>query len=140
MTYPKTKIEIVNLILNETKDDPDFSWKNIPADKLVFDWFITGRSGSGLRLTVAGEKAFASANIAHYDFDFTVPGSPKFKEVAWGNAYISLLNEKIKCPYFLGVKQPGDPKSRLYIRIYDHRIAMLLTIYGSLETYVESLK
>ena len=51
MTYPKTKAEIIKLILNETKDDPDFPWNDVPVDKLVFDWFVTGRAGQGLRLT-----------------------------------------------------------------------------------------
>ena len=64
MTYPKTKIEIVKLILNEAKDDPDFPWKDVDTDKLVFDWFVTGRVGSGLRLTDVGMVAFDRAKMA----------------------------------------------------------------------------
>ena len=69
MTYPKTKIEIVKLILNEAKDDPDFPWKDKSVDQLVFQWFMTGRSGSGLRLTDAGAQALISAKISHYNFN-----------------------------------------------------------------------
>jgi hypothetical protein len=133
MTYPKTKTDIIKLILDEAKDNPDFPWKDVASDKLIFDWFVTGRAGSGLRLTDAGAKAFETAKIAHYDFDFTPPNNTK-GAANWGR-YTLILDKKVKCPYYVGVgkKQP-------YIRLYDHRTAMMLTLYGDLESYLESVK
>lgn len=139
MIYPKTKIEIIQLILEETKDDPDFLWKEKPADKLVFEWFVTGRAGSGLRLTDAGSKAFSLANIAHYDFDFTPPGAKSRDINAW-HKYALVLDKKVKCPYYVGIKQVDKTKKQAYIRIYDHKIAMLLSLYGDLQSYIESVK
>ena len=138
MTYPKTKIEIVKLILNEAKDDPDFPWKDIASDKLVFEWFVTGRAGSGLRLTDSGKVAFERAKIAHYDFDFKPPSNTR-AAASWGK-YTLILDKKVKCPYYVGIRLTDDKKQQPYIRVYDHKIAMMMTLYGDFESYVESVK
>lgn len=139
MTYPKTKIEIIELILEEAKDDPDFPWKDKSTDKLVFEWFVTGRAGSGLRLTDAAKVAFERAKIAHYDFEFKPPGSQARDINAW-HKYALVLDKKVKCPYYIGVKQVDKTKKQPYIRLYDHKIAMLLSLYGDLQSYIESVK
>jgi len=138
MIYPKTKTEIIQLILTETKEDPDFPWKDMPADKIISDWFITGRSGSGLRLTDAGMTAFSKANIAHYDFDFNPPKNAN-NQVSWAK-YTLNLDKKVKCPYYVGIKLVDKGKKQPYIRVYDHRIAMMMTLYGDFESYLESIK
>lgn len=138
MIYPKTKTEIVTLVLNEAKNDPDFPWKDLSPDKLVFEWFITGRAGQGLRLTDAGSKAFESANIAHYDFEFTPPTNTR-GATTWSR-YTFVLDKKVKCPYYIGVKLVDKGKKQPYIRLYDHKIAMMLSLYGDLESYLESVK
>jgi len=138
MIYPKTKSEIIKLILDETKEDPDFPWKGIPADKIVSEWFVTGRSGSGLRLTDSGMAALNKANIAHYDFEFTPPKTAS-NSVSWAK-YTLILDKKVKCPYFVGIKLLDKGKKQPYIRIYDHRIAMMMTLYGDFSSYIESIK
>lgn len=138
MTYPKTKSEIINLVLRETRDDPDFSWKDISVDKLIFDWFVTGRAGSGLRLTDAGVKAFESAKIAHYDFDFKPPQNTR-SAASWGK-YTLILDKKVRCPYFVGVRLLDSDKKQPYVRVYDHKIAMMMSLYGDFESYIESVK
>jgi hypothetical protein len=138
MNYPKTKIDIINVILAEAKDDPDFPWNNISPEKLVFEWFITGRAGSGLRLTDSGSQAFKLSNIAHYDFDFTPPSSIRGQH-NWSK-YTLVLDKKIKCPYYIGIKLTDKDKKQPYIRIYDHQIAMMLSLYGDIESYIESIK
>lgn len=142
MTYPKTKTEIVKLILNEAKDDPDFPWKDIAPDKLVFEWFVTGRAGSGLRLTDAAKVAFERAKIAHYDFDFTVPASQmnNIKSQSGLAKFTLQLDRKIKCPYYMGTKPFDRTRSQPYIRVYDHKIAMMMTLYGDLQSYLDSVK
>ena len=139
MTYPKTKLEIIQLILEAAKEDHDFPWKDKSADKLVFEWFVTGRAGSGLRLTDAAKVAFEHAKIAHYEFDFSPPGLKARDINAW-NKYVLILDKKIKCPYYIGVKQVDKTKKQPYIRLYDHKIAMMLSLYGDLSSYIESVK
>lgn len=138
MTYPKTKSEIVKLVLDEAAGNPDFPWKDFPADKILFDWFVTGRSGAGLRLTDAGAKAFELAHIAHYDFEFTPPSNAK-GQFPWGK-FTMMLDKKVKCPYYVGVKLVDNGKKQPYIRVYDHKIAMMFTLYGDLQSYIESVK
>ncbi len=138
MTYPKTKIEIVKTILIETRDDPDFPWNNHEPDKLIFEWFVTGRRGDGLRLTDVGAYAFTKANIAHYTFDLTQDSKPFLPTKNW-ESYAMLLNKKIHCPYYIGVRI-DEKKKKPYIRVYDHKVAMLMTLYGTIDDYLESVK
>jgi hypothetical protein len=138
MTYPKTKIDIVNTILPLLQEDPDSPWKDFTADKLVFDWFVTGRAGSGLRLTDAGKTVFENAKIAHYDFDFKPPNNTR-SSAAWGK-FTMLLDKKVKCPYYIGVRLAEKDKKQPYIRLYDNKIAMMMALYGDLESYIESTK
>lgn len=134
MTYPKSKTEIVKTILAAIGDDPDNPWKNIPVDKLVFSWFISGRTGSGLRLTVEGSKAFAYAQIAHYDFPVDNSGQV-WTAAAW-ERYSVFVNKKLHCPYFIS---SSIEQQHLRVWVYDHRIAMMLGLFGSLTEYVESV-
>lgn len=137
MIFP-TKTELVQLIVNETKNDPDYPWKDIAIDSLLFQWFVTGRSGSGLRLTDSGAVAFERANIAHYDIEFTPPQSSR-GVIQWGK-YTLILDKKVKCPYYIGVKIVDNGRKQPYIRLYDSRIAMMMTLYGDLQSYLESVK
>ena len=142
MTYPKTKIEIVNLILNEAKDDPDFPWKDVAPDKLVFEWFVTGRAGTGLRLTDAGSIAFQKAKISQYDFDFTIPASQvnNIKSQSGLAKFTLQLDRKIKCPYYMGSRPSDRTRVQPFIRVYDHKIAMMMTLYGDVQSYLDSVK
>jgi hypothetical protein len=137
MTYPKTKIEIVNVILADAKNDPDFLWKDKEPEKLVFDWFVTGRAGNGLRLTDAGKTVFENIKIAHYDFNFNPPDTAR-SAASWGK-FALMLDKKVRCPYYIGVKIVEN-KKQPYIRLYDNQIAMMMTLYGDLESYIESIR
>ena len=139
MTYPRTKTDIVKLVIDQLKDDPDFAWKDKPHDKIVFEWFVTGRAGTGLRLSDAGKVAFEYAKIAHYDFDFSPPGVKTRDINAW-HKYALILDKKIKCPYYIGVKLLDNGKKQPYIKLYDHRIAMMMTLYGDFQSYLDSVK
>jgi hypothetical protein len=134
MTYPKTKEEITQLVFTELPQGPENVWSEISIDDLVFRWWQTGRGGSGLRLTEQGMQAFAIAKLAHYDF----PLDKKIKAAEW-DTFILRLTKKLACPYYLGVYKDSDRKGP-YIRIYDHKIAMMLTLYGTLSEYIESVK
>jgi hypothetical protein len=131
MTY-KTKKEITEKILLELKDDPDNPWKNLTPDKVIFQWWMTGRSGFGLRLTETGHKALSYAKIEYYEFPFDMEKEKSLVK-SW-DQYIKQVSKKVDCPYFIGVKDKIP-----FIRIYDHRIAMMMTLYGSLGEYLDSV-
>lgn len=101
-------------------------------DKLISHFWFSGRAGQGLRLTEKGMEAFAKADIAHYDYPIGI------KNVYPVNKLTVDLSRKIKCPYYLWLKQ-GDKGAAAYIRIYDHKTAMLISIYGTLLDYIESV-
>lgn len=135
MTYPKTKKEITTTILGELPNTASNIWKELSTDDVIFRWWQTGRGGSGLRLSEQGMQAFAIANIAHYDFHL----DPKKVKAADWNTFIGKLTKKLACPYYLGVQKTNDGK-KPFIRIYDHKIAMMLTLYGDLYEYMDSVK
>jgi hypothetical protein len=126
MIYRKNKFEIAATVLAQIGDDPDNPWKDISIDKLVFAWWVTGRAGDGLRLTVEGSKAFEYAKIAHYNFPFD-KSDRVWTATGW-ERYAVVVNRKLQCPHFI---------SHNVVRVYDHKIAMLLGLFGSLTEYIE---
>lgn len=97
-------------------------------------WWQTGARSDGLRLTEIGDWSFRVAEIEFYQYDF------KPKAVESYHSYILDLNKKLKCPYYLGVNKQEGKKSVPYIRLYDSKIAMMLSLYGDLDSYLNSIK
>lgn len=129
----KNKEKIIKTVIDQIEDHPD---KTVPVNQLLFKYFVTGRSTS-LRLTEEGKNLFLEADIAHYDFHI--------------NKKISLpqlikLGNKITCPFYIGLEYSTEKKipiirrPDIYIRIYDHKIATLVTLYGDFVTYIDKLK
>jgi hypothetical protein len=110
----------------------DSGFKNTNLEKLVFAWWATGRSGESLRITDVGRQAFDAANLEYYDFDIDS------KSIKIKAAEFTLLLNKIKCPFFIGIKNNSSKSA--YIRMYDSKIAMVVTLYGSFKDYLEALK
>ena len=131
MIMSSTKETITNILLKQLQHDD--AYKNYDVQKIFIRWWMTGRKSEGLRLTDEGKFAFEKANISHYDFDLdsSIKKTPQY--------WIMQLNKKLKCPYYIGVKLVEKNKSP-YIRIYDNKIAMLISLYGNLDGYIESLK
>lgn len=107
-----------------------------PLDKIIQEWWMTGTSGDGLRLTAIGDLQFKLAEIEYYQCPI------QNKTVNRNNYYsfIAELSKKIKCPYFLGVNKLEGQKAEPYIRLYDSKIAMMMTLYGDIHSYLESIK
>ena len=102
------------------------------VDSLLFKWWQTGR-GEGLRLTDYGDLAFRMAEIEFYQYELTA------KPINSYHQWVMELNKKIKCPYFMGVNKDGK-KSKPYIRFYDSKIAMMVSLYGNVNEYLDSIK
>jgi len=131
MTYPKTKFEITKAILSEM---PHTLWHEIPIDEVMSRWWMTGRMSSAMRLNDEGAAAFNQANIEFYQFPL---GLSKDKKITKPEQFILELSKKIHCPYYIGVNK--EKKEPPYIRIYDHKIATMMTLYGTLRDYLDSL-
>ncbi len=127
--HKKIKEQITKAVLKQVPDDAN-PYLNTPFENTYINIWQTGRQ-DGFRLTHGGVKLFELANIEYYDYHFKV--SPDNF-----NKLILELNKKIKCPYFIGLKD--DKKLGPYIRLYDDKIAMVFALYGSLEDYLNSIK
>ena len=106
--------------------------RTTPTDDLLFKWWQTGR-GEGLRLTDYGDLAFRMAEIEFYQYDLAT--RPADGYYSW----VMELNKKIKCPYYMGVNKDGK-KSKPFIRFYDSKIAMMVSLYGNVNEYLDSIK
>ena len=58
MIFPKTKKQITQAVLDSL---PRGKYHSIPIDNVIFDWWLTGRGGQGLRLGAEGLLAFEQA-------------------------------------------------------------------------------
>ncbi|NBO35936.1 hypothetical protein EBU91_00090 [bacterium] len=126
----KKKEKITEIVLSNLKHIDTYA--NITVDKVLLRWWMTGRVSSGMRLTDEGKTCFEIAEIAHYDFDFNYKNkSPQ--------DLILELNRKITCPYYIGVNTENKVKTA-YLRLYDHKIAMMLSLYGNILEYLNSIK
>lgn len=101
---------------------PDFTPSELEKAKFKFWWHISG----GLRLTSAGTEFFNKADIEYFEFKFN-------KTLMWQGHNLLKMDKHILAPYFL------SPKESL-IRIYDGRIASLVSLYGDVIEYVNSLE
>ena len=132
MSKRKTLKETITEVVLAQLPDSLNQEKIIPIDKLLFKWWMTGRQ-DGLRLTDTGDLAFRMAEIEFYQYELKLQPETQY------HAYILELNKKIKCPYYMGVNKDGK-KSFPYIRFYDSKIAMMMSLYGDLESYLASVK
>lgn len=122
------KVVITEKVLTELDIVPE------SLDHYINLWWLTKSSG-GLRLTDLGDKMFRKAEIQF--FDYTAPTPAALKTNNW-LSFLITCNKKLKCPYYLGYNKEknGD---KLYIRLYDDRIAILLSLYGDIISYLASI-
>ena len=102
------------------------------VDSLLFKWWQTGRQ-DGLRLTDYGDLAFRMAEIEFYQYDLIARPADTY------HTWVMELNKKIKCPYYMGVNKDGK-KNKPFIRFYDSKIAMMVSLYGNVNEYLDSIK
>jgi len=135
MTY-LSKLKITKAVLKEIPADLTEDHK-LPIEQVVFKWWQGGRSSSSLRLSEEGFNAFTKAKIAYYEFPLFSNKTDISGILNNPSSYILSLSKKIKCPFYI-MKLRKDAKTEPTIRIYDDKIAMLMTLYGSLQEYLDS--
>ena len=129
MTKPSYKELVTQQIIKEL-DIEGPTWTQEEAMK---KWWMVQRPDGGLRLTDIGDLSFRYAKIEFYNYDFVISSS-----TGWHN-YLLELNKKLKCPYYIGVNKVNDSK-KPFIRLYDSKIAMMVSLYGNISDYIKSVK
>jgi len=104
---------------------------NIPIESRISDWWFT-KSGDSLRLTPQGDFHFRQAQIEFFDLPVKVNKTNWYK-------FLTDCNKKIKCPYYFSVNKNVE-SNKPFIRLYDSKIAMMLSLYGDIESYLESVR
>jgi hypothetical protein len=138
MTSPKNKQQYTEAVLDALPRGP---YHSIPIDQVIFKWWLTGRGGQGLRLNDEGLNMFKLAKLEHYDFDLGLnPKSMHKRRIVAPEAFVQEIIKKIKCPYYLGVHKVRGEKGEPFIRVYDHKTAMMITLHGNLREYLEATK
>jgi hypothetical protein len=94
------------------------------------DWWYTSATSDGMRLTDVGDLSFRQAEFEFYEIVMALDRKMSFYQ------FITELNNKIKCPYYIFTDHDRVSK----IRLYDSRIAMMITLHGGLFGYLRSIK
>lgn len=135
MKFPKSKKEITQAILTAIPDGT--IPQNTPIGDIIFKMWLTGRGGQGLRLSDEGLNLFELAKLEYYDFPLGLEKKSKRKIIA-PEAFIQEIIKKIECPYYLGVHKLRGKKGEPFIRVYDHKTAMMITLQGNLKEYLDT--
>lgn len=130
MTKKSYKELVTEKVVKELDDDSLWNF-----DEAMKRWWMVPRLDGGLRLTDVGDLAFRYAKIEYYNYDFVIDTSAG---VSW-HTYLLDLNKKLKCPYYIGVNKVNDSK-KPFIRLYDSKIAMMVSLYGNISDYLKSVK
>ena len=130
MSKPSVKELITQAVVGQMPE----GWTDYTLDEAMKKWWQTGLRGDSLRLTEIGDMAFRLGEIEYYQYDFTAKIEGSYHN------YILELSRKIKCPYYLGVNKSEGKKNQPYIRLYDSKIAMMVSLYGNIDSYLKSLK
>jgi hypothetical protein len=137
MKFPKTKKEITQAILDVLPEG--IIPRTIPIGDAIFKMWLTGRGGQGLRLSDEGLQLFTLANLEFYDFELGLNLKTMHrKRIMAPEAFIQEIIKKIQCPYYLGVHKIRGKKGEPFIRVYDHKTAMMITLQGNLREYLDS--
>jgi hypothetical protein len=129
MTKPKYKEIVTEAVVNQLPTGFEQT-----IEEAMKTWWFTGSNSDVLRLSEQGDMHFRIAEIEFYQYDFI----PKIDDSYY--KYMSDLGKKMRCPYFLGVNKVEGKKSKPYIRLYDSKIAMMISLYGNLDSYLKSVR
>jgi len=129
----KNKEDITKILVDIL--EIDISQPKNSLDDLTFKWWATGRTGSGLRLTEEGNKAFTDAEIEFFEFPLFKKGTDNMKANEF-KTFTLRLGKRLNCPFYIGIK--NTKVASAYIRVYDSKIAMMIELYGSFTEYLNA--
>jgi hypothetical protein len=124
----KDKVKYTETLYNHLKDKLE---PGLDVNKLYKRYWFTGRSTKNLRLTEEGKNAFDMLDLEFFEFHLNTT-TEKF------HYHMVDIGKKLKTPFYIGFRNRYYKSA--YIRIYDSKIAMLISLYGSFDSYLESVK
>lgn len=127
------KRNITKIVFNNLPENNP--WQELTTEKLLFIWWSTGRASTSLRLTEDGRVAFELAEIAYYEYPL-VNNEDHLEKIKF-SSFVIELGKKIKCPFYVGSKNRSYKNA--YIRLYDSKIAVMVSLYGSFHEYFDNL-
>jgi hypothetical protein len=105
-----------------------------PLQDCINTWWYT-KSSEGLRLTPYGDNIFRKAEVQFFDLPL-----PKTLQLNNWHSFLISCSRKLKCPYYIGLNKTESIDSKLFIRLYDEKIAVMISLYGDIFSYLESIK
>lgn len=130
MSKPSYKEQITSVVVEQLPEN----LRMFALGECIRRWWQTGSTGTSLRLTEMGDTMFRIAEIEFYQYGLTKKIEGSY------HSYILDLSRKIKCPYYLGVNKQDGEKNEPYIRLYDSKVAMMVSLYGDINSYMQSVK
>ena len=125
MAYFPDRTSITKKILSLV--NPDYTEDDL--HQAMVTWWQNIRTTGGFGLTYAGSQAFEKAEIEFQEFDNGMSSH-------MGNTGLSIgLDRKMTTPYYF-----YSTDRRQKIKIYDPRIAMLVTLHESVGSYLHTLE
>lgn len=126
--YIPSKSKITDVVLKQLPSD-----YVVTKEEAMKKWWYFWRAGSGLRLTELGDTALTLANIESVNCDFKNPTNNR----EGLNAMMLKLNKKMPCPYYIFRETSSNG---VKIRLYDSKVAMMVTLYDDVFKYIDLLK
>lgn len=130
-----SKKQLIEVVLANIPKQLNYTLNDrLTIDDLYVKWFATGRQ-DGFRLTEQGDEAFRLAEIEYYEYPISYLAANYY-------GFLLELHKKIKCPYYIWAEKIKSQNSsnKPSIRLYDSEIAMMISLYGSLQEYLESIR
>lgn len=132
-TQVLTKNKSVKIVITE-QVLKELNLLSEPLQDCINHWWYT-KSSEGLRLTSYGDDIFKKAEIQFFDLPL-----PKTLQLNNWHSFLINCSRKLKCPYFIGLNKKENIDSKLFIRLYDEKIAVMISLYGDIFSYLESVK
>ena len=121
--FETDKAVIVSAVLKLLPED-----ENINHKTAMLTWWSNIRNRGGLGLSHTGDQMFQWAELESYEFEIGDTNS-------LGNLAVAMmLNKKMLCPHYF-----YSNNRKRYVRVYDSRIAMLITLCDSIDEYLKRL-
>jgi len=108
--------------------EPEHSAERL--DQCMVLWWRNIRSTGGFGLTTEGDSRFQSAGLESWEFtDGIVQNSIS------AAAFSASLDKKMIAPYYAYFSNKHK-----YLRVYDSRVATMMTLYGNVGEYLNTLE
>lgn len=130
MTRDSIKRRITKAILEQN------AGSNIDLEAAMKTFWLDIRNEGGLRLTDVGNSFFKQADIESFEFPFRLKRITDTEPIYSYQNLMLDLSLKVPCPYYIGRHKPSEP----YLKIYDSKIAMMISLYGDIYEYLKNSK